>query len=348
MRRVVLLLLVLEFSPLQKLKKELVMKAFTGLTLIIISVLLPSQLSPSQLLRLGPPKCSVPDKTIAASWNNATGTCVWTLSKFVFGATECSDDNRCLVELNPNGTKDLTCATPEITVPDTCNQLTDKSDPPEFTTSTSRIVSACEEPIPICPYGTSWNNESCSCEQFPRSPILIDLDGTGFQLTAASNGVLFDLSGTGTVEHTAWTAPAVRNGFLALDRNGNGQIDNGTELFGDATPQPSSSHPNGFVALAEFDKRTNGGNEDGVIDKQDAIYSHLLIWVDVNHDGISQSDELMSLSAVGINSIDLAYKVSRRRDSYGNLFRYKARVNSSQPLEDIGPWAYDVLFVTNR
>jgi hypothetical protein len=183
------------------------------------------------------------------------------------------------------------------------------------------------------------------------SPIIIDVDGTGFDLTSAENGVRFDIRGDGHPVQIAWTAPNSRNAFLALDRNHNGRIDDGTELFGNFTAQPKSRHPNGFLALAEFDKPENGGNGDGVIDDHDAVFPYLLLWIDENHDGIAQPGELHPLAELGVFSLGLRYREARRRDAFGNLFRYKAKVNPADKDDrddrsEVGPWAYDVFLVT--
>lgn len=185
------------------------------------------------------------------------------------------------------------------------------------------------------------------------SPIIIDTAGEGFHLTSAQAGVLFDITGSGHPIQIAWTAPGSRNAFLALPGS-DGLVHNGKELFGNFTPQPESAHPNGFLALAEYDKPENGGNGDGVIDEKDAIFSRLRLWIDENHDGISQPNELHTLPEVGVYSISLRYFESRRTDDFGNQFRYKARVNPGErrdPKDETpsgypGRWTYDVFLMT--
>ncbi|MBX3280142.1 MAG: hypothetical protein KF868_19240 [Acidobacteria bacterium] len=192
-----------------------------------------------------------------------------------------------------------------------------------------------------------WCWPACVCFEGLCSftPIVIDVNGNGFNLTDAANGVDFDFVGNGTLIRSAWTASNSDDAWLVLDRNGNGTIDNGLELFGAGTAQPfpiQGTQRNGFLALAEFDQIINGGNRDGQIDRRDFIFSALQLWQDVNHNGVSEPQELRSLQDVGLVTIELNYKLSRRRDQHGNHFMYRAKVKDTRD-EHVGRWAWDVI-----
>lgn len=191
-----------------------------------------------------------------------------------------------------------------------------------------------------CPEDYHWSCSSHGC--INNSPIIIDIEGDGFDLTAPESGVLFNFSRDG-LDKMAWTAQGSDDAFLVLDRNGNGTIDDGFELFGNLTPQPPSGEPNGFLALAEYDKAQNGGNGDTRIDRHDAIFASLRLWRDDNHNGISEANELNALKSFGIAKIELSYHVSKKTDQYGNKFKYRAKVKDKHGAQ-VGRWAWDVFF----
>jgi hypothetical protein len=180
-----------------------------------------------------------------------------------------------------------------------------------------------------------------------NSPVLIDVGGQGFALTNATDGVLFDIRGTGTPIQIGWTALGADDAFLALPGS-DGLVHSGKELFGNFTAQPPSPHPNGFAALAMYDQPANGGNSDGIIDARDKIFSSLRLWIDANHDGVCQPSELFTLPEKGVNAISLHYELSMRRDQYGNLFRYHSLLNPGAPQagSDVSRTSYDVFLTT--
>lgn len=126
-------------------------------------------------------------------------------------------------------------------------------------------------------------------------PLVLDLNGDGVQFTSLIDGVNFDLNGDGMLNRMATLAGG--DAFLAWDRNGNGIIDNGKELFGD---QHGAAH--GFAELARYDQ-----NGDGFIDARDEIFNNLLLFIDLNRDGRSQRNELRTLMQAGIQSLSLQY-----------------------------------------
>ena len=176
--------------------------------------------------------------------------------------------------------------------------------------------------------------EECTtdCEAYDdgtNTPLLVDTAGDGFRLTGAPDGVWFDLDGDGIQELVAWTLPNSDDGWLAMDRNRNGQIDSGQELFGNRTPayggQSKPTTANGFLALAFLESPFYGVSVfDQVIDARDAAYGLLLVWTDRNHNGLSEPEELQPLAKIGLSAVETSYKESKRRDQFGNEYRLRS------------------------
>jgi hypothetical protein len=188
-------------------------------------------------------------------------------------------------------------------------------------------------------FGGEYEFLTCTClgcDTCGGSPIVIDIAGDGIALTNPSDGIDFDLNGNGTRDRLGWTRAGSDDAWLALDRDGNGRIDRGAELFGDFTAQPASSNKNGFLALAEFDN-----NRDGVIDSRDSVFESLRLWQDKNHNGISEPDELHTLAELNVKALELDFKESKRVDEFGNEFKYRAKVKDTRD-GTVGRWAWDV------
>ena len=156
-----------------------------------------------------------------------------------------------------------------------------------------------------------------------QSPIVLDLSRSGFSFTSVKDGVDFDIDGDGVLERTAWTARGSDDAFLALDRNGNGTIDSGRELFGDVTVlRNGKTGAHGYIPLAELDHESNGGNGNGYVDHADRGFGALRLWTDRDHDGRSSSAELLPLSDRGIFAIALDADESDVVDEHGNRLAY--------------------------
>jgi hypothetical protein len=187
-----------------------------------------------------------------------------------------------------------------------------------------------------------WNGGDCIWT--PGSPIVIDLARDGYHFTSAEDGVLFDLNGDGIPERVAWTRADSDDAFLALDRNNNGRIDDGSELFGNHTPvyadRTDVTTLNGFEALKFAEGPTWGASyAEGRIDARDAIFGRLLLWRDRNHNGISEPDELTAVAQAGIEWIGTEYSTKKRTDKFGNEFRQKGQVGwtdgAIEPVYDV-------------
>jgi len=188
------------------------------------------------------------------------------------------------------------------------------------------------------------------CNPTECSPILINMADRAVLLT--SPDVLFDIKGLGQAQLFGWTQANSEVAFLVLDRNGNGTIDTGREMFGNYTPLGSGlagpQAKDGYQALAWFDDPANGGNGDGRVSAGDRVFSELRLWFDRNHNGYSESEELVPLGTAGVLSIDLATHEANRRDAFGNVYRLRSDVYVQRAGRSIRTESFDVFLATER
>jgi hypothetical protein len=175
------------------------------------------------------------------------------------------------------------------------------------------------------------------CNEGCHTPLVLSLRG-GYHMTSPAAGVSFDIDADGSAEEIAWTEPNGDVGFLAIDRNGNGRIDSGAELFGDSTTLTNGVRAlNGFEALADLDS-----NHDARIDKKDSSWPYLLLWFDTNHDGSSAATELVPIGKSGVTAISTDCTSAGKKDAFGNEFRLKGEFL----LNETWHKCYDVYLVT--
>jgi hypothetical protein len=171
---------------------------------------------------------------------------------------------------------------------------------------------------------TTWGSCEYSSDVSSTSvgtPLVLSFDGAPVSFVADREHA-FDLNGARSVV-TDW--PTARTPWLALDRDGDGRIEDGAELFGSMTVLEGGERaPNGFAALRELD-----ADGDGRITPNDPGFARLLVWSDRDGDRRSTAGELAPAAAWELLSIDLGYAVDRRCDARGNCeverasFRYR-------------------------
>ena len=169
------------------------------------------------------------------------------------------------------------------------------------------------------------------------SPIILDLNGDGVQTKSVSAGVQFDINGIGQKVSTGWVAGG--DGLLVMDRNRDGIINGGTELFGQGTTLANGQKAgNGYVALSEIDS-----NADGIMNASDAKFADLMVWVDSDADGVSQNTELHGLASLGITQLDLNAAASSEVNN-GNLVGLVSNFTKDGEVHEMA----DVWFATDK
>ena len=176
------------------------------------------------------------------------------------------------------------------------------------------------------------------------TPVLLNLknNSRNYQLTSALDGVAFDMHAKGILQQVGWTEPGSQIAFLVLDRNGNGLVDDGSEMFS-AVVRKSNGElaKNGFDALLDLDGGPQGS--DGQIDANDDVYRQLKLWLDENHNGVSEPSEFRTLQSEGIAAILTDYRESRRTDRNGNIYRYVGEARVLTNGQEVPRAIFDVL-----
>lgn len=154
-------------------------------------------------------------------------------------------------------------------------------------------------PIDLSGAMSSGTNAPFISSKKNSSPLILDLDGDGIEITPLSGAITFDHDADGVRTGTAWAG--ADDGLLVLDLDGNGLIDSGRELFGNNTLLVNGQKAaDGYAALRALD-----ANADGLIDAVDAQFAALHVWRDLDQDGVSDAGELQSLEAAGVTQIGL-------------------------------------------
>ncbi len=164
------------------------------------------------------------------------------------------------------------------------------------------------------------------------TPLVLDLNADGVHSVGLNAGVVFDVNADGIARETGWISP--EDGLLVRDLNGDGQINDGSELFGNgAADGQGGKTGDGFEALSLLDD-----NQDGVIDSLDGAFNELRVWQDRDTDGTTDGGELVSLESLGIQSLNLTYSTSNATESgnlHGLVGSYTSTDGQSHEMTDV-------------
>jgi hypothetical protein len=177
-------------------------------------------------------------------------------------------------------------------------------------------------------------------EPMPR-PVVQEPGPDGLNLTALDDVVSFDLDAANGAELVTWTKRSLETGFFWLDLDNDGEVDSGSELFGNATSTSQGPARDGFAALAQYDLPEQGGTRDGTLSRQDQIWPALRFWVDWNHDGRASADEVSTMADLHIEAIDLLSQPLNLADPNGNYVLAYAVAHGEEGQDDF--WVFDVL-----
>jgi len=179
-----------------------------------------------------------------------------------------------------------------------------------------RSVIRYEQSCRATPKGNRW---STCVAIMDNTPIVLSFGGDDVALSHEI-GQAFDLSGNGTSVATHW--PTAASPWLVRDLDGNGRIDDGSELFGSMTRLSTGVRArHGFEALAELDD-----DGDGWLTAKDSAFASLRVWSDRDQDRQSSPSELASLEATGVIAIEVQHRVERRCDDAGNCGVERSRI----------------------
>ena len=194
-----------------------------------------------------------------------------------------------------------------------------QDDDGEFQTFLSRAFNQC-----LIPFDTMLAiSPLFRTAETTTSPLIVDLDGDGVETMSVANGIYFDHDGNGFAEKSGWVGKD--DGLLVRDINGNGQIDNGTELFGNNSVLSNGQKAaNGFEALKDLDS-----NNDGVFNNQDTAWNEVKVWKDSNQNGIVDEGELLTMEQANISGINLDYQTGSNEDLSGNAHKQTSTITKT-------------------